>query len=109
VDLRAALTTVEAILEENWSGETFELELTRALTAVENARMEWNGARLKFPILSGEAMADAKDSAAEGNSLSGLSELTFGQLCRLGLALTWPLVAAALVLVGLLAALLVRR
>jgi hypothetical protein len=109
VDLRAGLITVEAILEENWSGETFELELTRALTAVENARMEWNGARLKFPILSGEAMADAKDSAAEGNSLSGLSELTFGQLCRLGLALTWPLVAAALVLVGLLAALLVRR
>jgi hypothetical protein len=54
-------------------------------------------------------MADSKDSAAEGNSLSGLSELTFGQLCRLGLALTWPLVAAALVLVGLLAALLVRR
>src|SRR5260221_8677488 len=30
-DLREALTKVEAIREESWSGENFEIELTRAL------------------------------------------------------------------------------
>src|SRR5215472_3139321 len=79
VDLREALTSVEAIREENWSGDTFEVELTRALTAVENARMEWNGARLKFPVLSGEAMAAAEENTAEANPLSRLSSLGFGQ------------------------------
>ncbi len=109
VDLREALSAVEAIREENWSGDSFEIELTRALTAIENARMEWNGARLKFPVLSGEAMAAPNDSAAERSPIAGLSELSFGRLCRLGLALTWPLAAAALLLIGLLVALLLRR
>ena len=29
------------------------MELTRALTTIENARMEWNSARLRFPLLAG--------------------------------------------------------
>src|SRR5499427_9346687 len=48
VDLREALSKVEAIKEESWSKENFSVELTRGLTTVENARMEWNSARLKF-------------------------------------------------------------
>src|SRR5438445_6588332 len=55
LDLRDALTKVEAIREEIWTRDNFDVELTRALTALENARMEWNSARLKFPILSGPA------------------------------------------------------
>src|SRR3954453_14459348 len=54
-DLRDALTKVEAIREENWTKDGCNVELTRALTCIENARMEWNAARLKFPVLSGEA------------------------------------------------------
>src|SRR5262245_53584070 len=46
-DLRDALTKVEAIREETWSGDSFHVELTRSLTTLENARMEWNSARLK--------------------------------------------------------------
>ena len=55
VDLRDALSKIEAIHEEAWTKDNFSMELTRALTALENARMEWNAARLKFPILSGPA------------------------------------------------------
>ena len=55
VDLRDALSKLEAIREEGWTKDNFAMELTRALTALENARMEWNTARLKFPILSGPA------------------------------------------------------
>ena len=55
VDLRDALSKVQAIHEETWTKDNFNVELTRALTALENARMEWNAARLKFPILSSTA------------------------------------------------------
>src|SRR5581483_1266828 len=53
--LRDALSKVEAIKEETWTQDNFNLELTRALTTLENARMEWNAARLKFQILSSPA------------------------------------------------------
>src|SRR6266850_871124 len=52
VEMRDALSKVETIEEEAWSKENFNVELTRALTIIENARMEWNTARLKFPVLS---------------------------------------------------------
>src|SRR5512137_1171752 len=54
VDLREGLTKVQAIHEETWTKDNFSMELTRALTALENARMEYNAARLKFPVLSGK-------------------------------------------------------
>jgi hypothetical protein len=108
-DLRAALTKLETIREENWTEQSFNVELTRALTAVENARMEWNGARLKFPVLSGDSApekAGATDSAAERSLLEGRG---FIELCKLGLALTWPLAAVALLALGALLVLLLRH
>src|SRR5438552_3499133 len=45
-DLREALAKVEAIHQEGWTQGNFDVELTRALTTLENARMEWNAARL---------------------------------------------------------------
>src|SRR6266498_5980960 len=53
VDLREALLKIQAIHEETWTKDNLNAELTRALTAIENGRMEWNSARLKFPVLSG--------------------------------------------------------
>src|SRR4051812_41110314 len=60
-EFREALKKLESIHEESWTQANFSAELTRALTILENARMEWNAARLKLPVLSGEA---AKLSAA---------------------------------------------
>jgi hypothetical protein len=92
IDLRDALTKVETIREETWTKDNFSQELTRGLTTLENARMEWNGARLKFQVLSG-ATAPLKESPAAPAPApaSGFAGHTFGQLCRLGLALTWPI------------------
>src|SRR5439155_7219832 len=90
--LREGLDKVQSIHEETWTKDNLNVELTRALTAVENARMEWNSARLKFPLLSGEAAA--ADTPAEGAkekpAATALSEKSFFQLCKMGLALTWP-------------------
>src|SRR5271154_3818752 len=55
-DFRDALEKIQNVRDETWTKENFSTELTRALTAIENARMEWNTARLKLPALSPEAL-----------------------------------------------------
>lgn len=97
-DLKDALEKVQAIHEETWTKETFDTELTRALTTLENARMEWNAARLKFPVLSGQAMnATTSESAGEQPMPTVLGNYSFGELCRFGFAMTWPLAAVGLI------------
>lgn len=110
--LREALTNVQAIRQETWTPETWQTELTRALTTIENARMEWNSARLKWPVLNGETAAapgNASTSTSTATGLGGLAGHRFGELLKIGFALTWPLAAVALVALGVLTAILLRR
>lgn len=101
-DFRAALGKIQAIQEAGWTEENYNIELTRALTSIENARMEWNSARLKWPVLSGAPGAAAGSAASAGPGLQGLlASHSLAEMCKLGLALTWPLA-----LVGLLSVLL---
>ena len=98
-DLREALVKIQSIHEESWTKDNLNAELTRALTAVENGRMEWNSARLKFPILSGPAAAPAAENppVAPSQTLENvLQQKSYAELCKLGLALTWPIVLVAL-------------
>ncbi len=100
-DLRDALSKIEAFHEETWTKDNFEVELTRALTTLENARMEWNASRMKFQVLSGPlAESDATKVAVDSPAKSLLATHTFGELCRVGFALTWPLAAVALLAFG---------
>lgn len=109
-DLRDALSKVQAIHEETWTKDNFSTELTRALTTLENARMEWNAARLKFPVLSGQVPeGGASPADATGRRSSLLATQSFGELCRLGLALTWPLAAVALLALAALLVILLRH
>jgi chromosome segregation ATPase len=110
-DFRAALAKVQAIHDETWTKENFQIELTRALTTIENARMEWNSARLKISALAGEtknaaAPLEKNSSAAAATSLADLS---FGQLCKIGFAFTWPLLLVALGALGVFIAILARK
>src|SRR5580658_7275793 len=96
-DFRTALAKIQAIHDEAWTKENFQIELTRALTTIENARMEWNSARLKMPLLAGENQpAAVTDKTPSHPAPPSLAEMSFGQLCRIGLALTWPLLLIAL-------------
>lgn len=109
-DLRDALAKIEAIHEDTWTKDNFSVELTRALTTIENARMEWNSARLKFPVLSGETPgAGQVGSPASVPEQSPLADRSFGQLCKLGLALTWPVVLAVLLSLGVVLVIFFRR
>ncbi len=101
VDLRDALSKIETIQQESWTQANFSLELTRGLTTLENARMEWNAARLKFDVLSGTVFDPQKPGANVSTPQpSFLFNCTFGQMCRLGFALSWPV--AAVLLLGFL-------
>ena len=100
-DFRDALSKIEAVREETWTKDNFNVELTRAMTSVENGRMEWNTARLKFPVLTGEkTTAAATPGESADSEVLPLGNRNFGELCKLGLALTWPLALIALAALG---------
>lgn len=97
-DLKAALAKVQSLNEEAWTEETWQQELTRALTTLENARMEWNSARLKWTVLDGAL----KPADAEQKPTSPLDGKSFSDLCRLGLALNWPIVIVGAIIIAVL-------
>ena len=109
-EFRDALGKLEATREDTWTKENFNAELSRALTTVENSRMEWNAARLKFPVLSAPKAADSQEiNPAASGAPSLLAGCAFGQLCRLGLAVTLPLVVTALLALAALIVVLARH
>ena len=87
------------------------MELTRALTTIENARMEWNSARLKISALAGETKKAAAplEKGFIPAASSSLADLSFFQLCKIGLALTWPLLLVLLGALGVFIAILPRK
>jgi len=109
VDFRDALAKVQAIHEESWTKETFQRELTRGLTTVENARMEWNSARLKLPVLAGETRTAAGTNPTTASAAPTLAQLSLGQWCQIVVALTWPLLLAALGILAVLIAWVARK
>ncbi|MGN6385930.1 MAG: hypothetical protein ACTHMT_06785 [Verrucomicrobiota bacterium] len=110
VDMQEALGKVDALKEEEWTSENWNAELTRALTTLENARMEWNSARLKWPILDGALKPVEEAKAEEKTGLAGLLEgKSFWEICRIGLVLSWPVAAALLLgMLGIMIVLLAR-
>ena len=105
-DFRDAVDKIQTIHDEIWTKENFSIELTRALTTIENARMEWNAARLKLPVLEGELKENPEAENASLPAAFPLANVSFGQLCKFGLAMTWPLVLVAVTALGVLVALL---
>ena len=101
-ELRDALTKVQSIHEETWTQENYNVEVTRALTIIDNGRMEWNAARLKWPLLSGPQSPEPEPAPAQKVTPPSLDSLGFFQLCKLGLAFTWPLAILAAAALGVL-------
>lgn len=104
-DLREHIAKVQTINDEHWTQENWSMELTRALTTIENARNEWNSARLKWAFLN-EASAQSSPAKEPPKTLP-FGTQSFSELCKLGLALTWPV--ALVGLIGFALLLLLRR
>jgi hypothetical protein len=109
-EMRDALNKVQSIGEAQWTTQNYQVELTRALTSIENARMEWNSARLKWPILAGDTERGQNEPAAKNAILNPLlSAQSFRGSWKLGLALTWPLAFVALLVGAILIVVLIRK
>jgi hypothetical protein len=109
-DLRESLLKLQGIREDAWSAENYNVELTRALKVIENARMEWNSARLKWTVLNGATLPEQPEfPESRPASPAGIESLGLGTLFKLGFALTWPVAVALLGAVGVLTAVLLRR
>jgi chromosome segregation ATPase len=106
---REALAKVEQIQEQNWTQENFTVELSRALTCVEQARMEWNSARLKFPVLTNKAPEQSAEPLPQGPAQFLSAGTNFSELCRVGFAMTWPVAGAILLTAVVLIVLLWRH
>jgi hypothetical protein len=63
--------------------------------------MEWNSARLKFAILNGEPTQPDAVPAAPTDTFAQnlLRERSYAELCKMGLALTWPVALVGVVIV----------
>jgi hypothetical protein len=104
-EMHEALNKVQSINDQAWTKDNFQIELTRANTLIESARMEWNAARLKWTVLSPENLEKAAEKES-ARSQTPLADRSFMELCRIGFAMTWPLVVGVF---ALIAVLLLRR
>jgi hypothetical protein len=97
-EFRDALGKVQSINEEAWARDNLTIELSRANTVIENARMEWNSARLKFPVLDGamQPQPEPAGPVAPESPPPFMQPRTYAEMCKMGLALTWPIVLVAL-------------
>jgi len=107
--LRGALGNVQGLSEQAWTDTTWETELARALATIENARMEWNQARLAWPVLEGGGGPGSGQVAAPASPASALDALSLPRLARLGLALHWPMVLLGLAVLVLALVLALKR
>ena len=106
--LRGALGNVQGLNEQTWTDTTWETELARSLAAIENARMEWNQARLAWSVLE-EGSAVAGQATGSAAPVSLLTGLTTAQLARLGLAFNWPVALLGLGVFALAVVLALKR
>ena len=94
VDVRETLDKVGKLEDIDTNRDDWKVQLTRNLTTLENARMEINSAKLKWPILT--QMPEESEALEGQGATTGGTPQSFGQLCLMGLALTWPLVLMGL-------------
>jgi hypothetical protein len=108
-ELRDSLVKVQSLSDESWTQQEYAVELTRALTTIENARMEWNSAQLKWSVLGGVTRETRAPGPEDGKMEKGLGSMSIKDLGKLGLALTWPLMLVGLAALVALILVLVNR
>jgi len=101
---REALAQVKAIDESSWTEEDYPEQLSKALTVLDNARMEWNAAVLEWPELAKDSEELEPETVPNPGSASSidwialLRRLRFWEWVRIGLALFFPVWVVGLLL-----------
>lgn len=100
---------VQCLNEEDWEKERYDSELSKALTVLENARMEWNTALINIPILdrSKKKTTSAKNDSLYENSSRGLLDMPSGEIMKMSIWLFWPMLLIAFILLLIFIALII--
>jgi DNA repair exonuclease SbcCD ATPase subunit len=88
------LAHIEAIQPAQWSPDTLDEELTKALSKIDHAQSVYNQSRAKIDALSGRDIHDGsstEDDGDENTASTSEGEVGFTELVRRGFALTLPL------------------
>ena len=96
---RELLEQIEAINPESWAPANLSAELTRTLTQLENARIEFQRARAQLAALDDHARSAMLRGKVSSGSLAGLR---FRDWVKIGFAITLPLLTLGLLLLVLL-------
>lgn len=113
--MKSSLAKIKSIQTEEWTNAEFQDRLTQSLAQLEQCRSDWEETRLKFSSTlapkSGSRSGSMDIGASSGSSansfLSG-EGLSYNELCKIGLALTWPVAIAFLMAFTALVILLIQ-
>lgn len=101
---KALLADIQGLNEEAWPEEQFRDELNKALTVIEDARMEYNKAMARMDALGGvnqSGVVEHPPVVFEGSRFGSETEETFGHWLKVGFAVSLPLIAAILAVTAL--------
>ena len=105
------LDKIKHLNHEAWSEKEYSSELTKALSLLENARMEWNSARIKISSLDGTKSTTVSQNSDDlsGSALfEKINALSFSQIFKLGAILQWPILLSALLIFILILTVLLK-
>lgn len=99
--MKSSLARLKAIQTSEWSDAEYQEKLTQALAQLEGSRSEWDETSLKFasilaPKNKGTAPDGVENSSAGAGSWFSGEGISYNELCKVGLALTWPVATAFL-------------
>jgi hypothetical protein len=91
------LELLEAIDPRAWNPADLNKELSRALSTVDDARAEYSQQRSRLQANTDEGEAMPLPETSTGLETVGMSEQSFGQTLKMGLAFTLPLIVFGLI------------
>ena len=105
------LDKIKHLNHETWTEKEYSSELTKALSLLENARMEWNSARIKISSLDGTKNTTTSQNSNElpiSTFFEKINNLSFSQVFKLGIILQWPILLGVLLIFSLILIVLLK-
>ena len=105
------LDKIKHLNHEAWTEKEYSSELTKALSLLENARMEWNSARIKISSLDGTKTTATSQNSNElpiSTFFEKINNLSFSQVFKLGIILQWPILLGVLLIFSLILIVLLK-
>jgi DNA repair exonuclease SbcCD ATPase subunit len=102
---KALLADVQGLNEEVWPEEKFRDELNKAISVIEDARMEYNKAMTRIETLGGAGKtggAEHQPLIFDEGRLGSEKEKTFGQWLKVGFAVSLPLIVAIIAVTAMI-------